>query len=271
MKKQLSFLFALFLLINCEDPIDIELNDADEKLVVEAYINWIKERKQTEQVVNLSLSSPYFDVQSKPANGAVVTIEDDKGQVYRFAEQQNTGRYLAQDTIPYTFDQSFTLKIQYRGERYSASESLKSVSSIVRIDQDEIDFFGSASVELEAHCFDPGKERNFSYFEFISETLSAPEYNVYRDDFSNGNEYYGFLLSSDLKSGDQVRIRQYGLSNIGYNFWYLLILQNTQQGGPFQTTPVNLIGNIVNESNTDLNPFGFFRISEVSEQIYTIN
>ena len=65
MKKQLSFLFALFLLINCEDPIDIELNDDDEKLVVEAYINWIKERKQTEQVVNLRLSSPYFDVHSK--------------------------------------------------------------------------------------------------------------------------------------------------------------------------------------------------------------
>ena len=271
MRKFLCFIIVLFLFVNCEDPIDILLNDADEKLVVEAYINWIKELKQTEQVVKLSLSSPYFNVQAKPANGALVTIEDDEGQVYRFVEEQNSGRYLAQDTIPYSLGQSFTLKIQYKGEHYHATESLKSVSSIERIEQDRINFFGSESVELEVHCFDPEEERNFSYFEFISEPLSVPEYSIYRDDFSNGGEYYGFLLSPDLESGDQIRIRQYGLSNIGYNFWYLLLLQNTQQGGPFQTTPVNLVGNIVHESNSDLNPFGFFRISEVSEKIYTIN
>lgn len=264
-------MFALLLLINCEDPIAVELNDADEKLVVEAYINWIKERGQTEQVVHLSLSSPYFNVQSKPASGAKVTVEDNAGRVYRFVEQQNTGSYYALDTIPYSFDLSFTLKIQYKGEEFNATESLQAVSSIERIEQDQIDFFGSEVLELEAHCVDPGKERNFSCFEFVSDSLPISEYNIYRDDFSNGSEYYGFLLTSDLKSGDQVRIRQYGLSNIAYNFWYLLILQNTQQGGPFQTTPVNLIGNIVHETNSELNPFGFFRISEVSEKFYTID
>ena len=101
--------------------------------------------------------------------------------------------------------------------------------------------FGQEAIQLEARAVDPIAERNFSFFEFTSQALEVPEYNVYRDDFNNGGEYYGFLLDQNLKEGDQVRIRQYGLSNIGYNYWYLLILQNTQQGGPFQATPVNLL------------------------------
>ena len=42
------------------------------------------------------------------------------------------------------------------------------------------------------------------------------------------------------------------------------------QGGPFQTNPVNLVGNIINESNPNLNPLGYFRISETSEVNYII-
>ena len=105
---------------------------------------------------------------------------------------------------------------------------------------------------------------------FKSDKLKKTEYNIYRDDFSSGTEYYGFLLSDELEPGDEVQIRQYGLSNIAYNFWYLLIFQNTEQGGPFQTTPVNIIGNMVNQSDSKLNPLGYFRISEVSQILYTV-
>ena len=93
---------------------------------------------------------------------------------------------------------------------------------------------------MEAYCFDPIEETNYSYFEFTSTELDFPEYNIFRDDFSSGGEYYGFLLDSGLNKGDLVKVRQFGLSNFGYNYWYLLILQNTQQGGPFVGTPVNL-------------------------------
>ena len=157
-----------------------------------------------------------------------------------------------------------------RDRYYSGKESLISVSDINRVEQEEVDFFGRESIQLQANSLDPLEERNFSFFEFKSDKLKKTEYSIYRDDFSNGTEYYGFLLSNELEPGDKVQIRQYGLSNIAYNFWYLLIFQNTEQGGPFQTTPVNIIGNMVHESNSKLNPLGYFRISEVSEILYTI-
>ena len=273
MRKFSLLIYVSIIFINCEDPIDVSLNDTKEILVVEAFINWIKEDKTTEQEVNLSLSSPYFNNDFKAANNANVIIEDEQGNIFNFYEQGNSGRYLTNDTIPYKLDETFTLKIEFKGEKYIAKESLISVSSIERVEQETVNLFGNESVQLEAHAYDPIDERNYSFFEFIQLSrigLEIPEYNVFRDDFSNGGEYYGFLLDSNLKKGDSIRIRQYGLSNIGYNYWYLLILQNTQQGGPFQTNPVNLVGNIINESNPNLNPLGYFRISEISEVNYII-
>ena len=61
MRKFSFIIYISIIFINCEDPIDISLNDTKEILVVEAFINWIKENKTTEQEVNLSLSSPYFN------------------------------------------------------------------------------------------------------------------------------------------------------------------------------------------------------------------
>lgn len=270
MRKFFFIIYISIIFINCEDPIDISLNDTKEILVVEAFINWIKENKTTEQEVNLSLSSQYFNNDFKAANNANVVIEDEQGNIYKFYEQGNSGRYLTSDTIPYKLNETFTLKIEFKGEKYIAKESLASVSSIERVEQETINLFGRESVQLEAHAYDPIDERNYSFFEFIGDKLEIPEYNVFRDDFSNGGEYFGFLLDSKLKTGDSIRIRQYGLSNIGYNFWYLLILQNTLQGGPFQTNPVNLVGNLVHESDSNLNPLGYFRVSEASEIKYII-
>ena len=116
MRKFSLLIYVSIIFINCEDPIDISLNDTKEILVVEAFINWIKENKTTEQVVNLSLSSPYFNTDFKAANNANVVIEDEQGNIFNFYEQGNSGRYLSSDTIPYKFDDTFTLKIEFRGE-----------------------------------------------------------------------------------------------------------------------------------------------------------
>ena len=51
---------------SCEDVVEIPLNDSKEILIVDAYINWIKETNKTEQKVNLSLSSPYFKKTYQP-------------------------------------------------------------------------------------------------------------------------------------------------------------------------------------------------------------
>ena len=60
MKKLLLVFITNLIFFSCEDVVEIPLNDSKEILIVDAYINWIKETNKTEQKVNLSLSSPYF-------------------------------------------------------------------------------------------------------------------------------------------------------------------------------------------------------------------
>ena len=255
----------------CEEIIDVDLNYSNERLVIEGHLNWIKESGQTEQIIVLSKTTPYFESIREAASGAEIQIRDLKNNIFEFAEKGNSGIYYPLDTIPFDIGNKLTLKIRYENQQYIGSEVLYPVASIYKIEQDSIPFFGNVATQIEAYSMDEKNEDNYSYFEFLSDRLDEQvEYNIYRDDFSNGSEYYGVILDGDLEKNDAVRIRQYSLSKTAYQYWYLLILQNTQQGGPFQTNPANLNGNMINLTKPDNSPLGYFRVSEVSEINYIV-
>jgi hypothetical protein len=52
---------------------------------------------------------------------------------------------------------------------------------------------------------------------------------------------------------------------------FTLLQQGSEEGGgPFETQPATVRGNCINQTNQDNFPFGYFRLSEVDEVIYTI-
>ena len=60
--KKLSLLFILIIItISCEDVIDVNLNNAEPRLVIDASINWFKGTTGNEQSIKLTLTAPYFD------------------------------------------------------------------------------------------------------------------------------------------------------------------------------------------------------------------
>ena len=270
MLRKIFIILILLFFSSCEEVVDIDLNYSDDRLVIEGYLNLIKENSKIEQQIILSKTTPYYEDETIPANGAKVQIIDYNNNIYQFEERDNTGRYYALETVPLKLGTNYTLQIQYENQDYIATEKLNQVAPIYKIEQDSIPLFGEIATQIKAFSMDAENEENYSYFEFLSETKDIKEYNVYRDDFSNGSEYYGILLNRRLKKGDSIRLRQYSLSKTAYQYWYLLILQNTQQGGPFQTNPANLNGNIINITRPENNPVGYFRVSEVSEIIYTV-
>jgi len=62
-----------------------------------------------------------------------------------------------------------------------------------------------------------------------------------------------------------------GVNKQFFNYLTLIIEQNGQNGGgPFQTAPSTLRGNIVNSTNPDNYPLGYFSISEANNFNLTI-
>ena len=91
------------------------------------------------------------------------------------------------------------------------------------------------------------------------------------DEFSNGNQKSWTFSDEDLKQGSVIAITHYGISKNYYNYMNKIIpLSGGSDGGPFQTTPAAVRGNIVNQTNIDNYALGYFSLSETDSATYTI-
>jgi hypothetical protein len=250
--------------------VDIKLNESEPRLVIEASINWFKGTIGNEQSIKLSLSAPFFGNNIPPANNAIVEISDSNGNIFNFIEENSTGIYRNSNFAP-IIDETYTLTIVYNGDTYKATEILKSVVPIDFIEQNNEGGFTGEEIELKAFYTDPEGIGNHYFFEFISDIPVIPTLEVYDDIFTDGNQVFGFYTEEDLESGDIVTIRNYGVSGRFYEFMFILLQQGSgDDGGPFQTQPATVRGNCINETDPENFPFGYFRLSEVDEVIYTV-
>ena len=268
--KHYIFLLAIVLLWSCEDVIEVDLNTSEPKLVIDASINYFKNTSGSEQDIKLTLSAPYFDDEVPPATGADVRVIKSSDDVFIFTEEGNSGIYTNTNFIS-QINETYELEIVYQGETYRATETMKSVVDIDFVEQNDDGGFTGEETELKAFYTDPANEENYYFFEFISDIPEIPTLEVYDDEFTDGNQIFGFYTEEELTTGDEVIIRNYGVSERFYEFMFILLQQNAEDGGgPFETQPATVRGNCINETNPNNFPLGYFRASEVAEFIYTV-
>lgn len=261
--KYILFIFALSV-VSCEEVIDLDLNTVEPKLVIEASIN-----KPTDSIyfpkIRLSLTAPYFDNEIPPVIDATVNITDENDNIYPFTHSENGWYYGDIEPIE---NVNYTLEVIYKNEIYTATTRLVSTVPIEFVEQrNDGGFFGDV-IELKAFFTDPADEENHYFFEGLSEKGNV--YDALTDEFFDGNLIFGFFLVEDIEPGDIVRFNLYGINRQNYNFLFTLLQQGDAPAGPFETQPATVRGNIVNQTNPDNFPLGYFRISEVSSLVYTV-
>ncbi|NND51842.1 MAG: DUF4249 domain-containing protein [Flavobacteriaceae bacterium] len=269
--RHLRFLFiGLILIVSCEDPIRVDLDTEAPRLVIDASINWFKGTPGNDQSIKLSLSAPYFNSVNPPANDAIVSIFDGNNTAFTFLEDGDSGIYKNSNFTP-ELEQTYVLTIVYDNEIYTGTETFIPVVPFDFIEQSNTGGFSGEDIEIKAYYTDPLNEENFYFFEFISDIPIIPTLEVYEDRFTNGNQIFGYYTEEDLASGDVVTVRNYGISEQFYAFMFILLQQNSEEGGgPFETQPATVRGNCVNTTNPDNFPLGYFRLSEVDEIDYTV-
>lgn len=270
MKKFIYITIVSLFIISCEDVIDIDVPSSDPKLVIDASINWFKGTPGNEQEIKLTLSAPYFDNEIPAATGAEIFITDTHNNTFSFIEEGSTGVYKNNTFIP-EIDGTFTLNITYNNEVYTATETLLPVNPIQYVEQENDGGFSGDEIEIKAFYQDPANQENYYLFEFINDIPTIPTLEVYDDEFTDGNQIFAFYSDEDLSSGNELIIRNFGVSERFYEFMFILLLQNSQDGGgPFETQPATVRGNCINSTNSENYPLGYFRLSEADEFIYTI-
>jgi hypothetical protein len=262
--------------MSCTDVIDVEVPEAPPRLVIEASLDWQKGTPGNEQVIKLSMSTPYFDnLLETPVTGAYVKVINEADQSEVQFTDLNNGNYSTEDFTP-IMGQSYTLVVNHNEELYLARETMTSVSDISDVYQSRENGFDKDALEVNIEFLDPQGIENFYLAIFQRRGDQFQTLIDLKDEFTDGNKmtiFYEKLEDDDtgeteFKPGDVVDISLLGLSEPYYNYIRLLIEQS-RSGGPFSTIPAEIKGNCINQSNPENYAFGYFRLSEVDKRVFT--
>jgi hypothetical protein len=278
--KKFHHTFIAFLLllvfsssfISCEDVVNVPLTTAAPRLVIDASINWEKGTQGNYQRIRLSTTTSFYDQQIPAVSNAVVFITNSQGQVFNFIENpENLGIYECFDFVP-MYQESYELTVVADGQTYTATETLIQVPEIIRVEQSVFNGFGGEATEVKFFFQDNGMTNDFYLIEFKEPTSILIDFGVINDRFFQGNEMFGLYISDDIQAGDILNMKVYSTSETFFNYMNILlsIAGNGGGGGPFQTPPATLRGNIVNQTNFSQYALGFFRVSEFDTLDYEI-
>ncbi|ALM48197.1 hypothetical protein AMR72_04370 [Flavobacterium psychrophilum] len=273
--KNIKYILLLtigLLFTACEEVVDVDLDTAEPRLVVDANINWIKGTDGSQQTVRLTTTGSYYEDIVPVVSGATVFVtNNDTNTVFTFTEDAGTGNYNCTNFVP-VIGNNYTLTVVYEGETYNATDKLYTTPDITRIVQNNEGGFLNEDVEVRLFFMDDGNEDNYYLTRYDTDVLPFPDYDVLDDEFFQGNEMFNFISDEDFKAGDVIHIKLQGISERYYNYMSILteLAGGGAGGGPFQTPPVNVRGNILNQTNQGNFALGYFRLGEVTAVDYTI-
>lgn len=272
MKKVITLIivFITVFFTGCEDVVNVDLDTATPKLVIEAAINWEKGTSGKQQFVKLTTTTGYFENVIPTVSNAVIYITNSRNEKFNFKEIQKTGRYICTDFIP-EIDETYTLTVISGGATYTAVETLKSVAPITRIEQNNQGGFTGKDIEIRAYYNDPADAANFYLYRYLYSNKITSNYYVDEDKFFQGNEFFSVSDDDELKPGDEIEITHYGISKQYYNYMSILVsIAGSNAGGPFQSPPATVKGNIINTTDKANYPLGYFSLSEKETKKFKI-
>ncbi|WP_293873303.1 DUF4249 family protein [Flavobacterium sp.] len=271
--KKFNYVFAFIiaiLMISCEDVIKVDLNTAAPRLVVNGSLQWQKGTLGNEQKIKLSTTTGFYDTTIPTVSGALITVTNSSNVAFNFTEEvPNSGVYLCHNFIP-EINQTYVMNLVLNGETYTGTETLKSVSPINTITQNNAGGFSGTDVEIKTYYTDPANIANYYLFKYKSSTNVVPSFQVSEDEFYQGNQFFGYYTNGDIKTGDNLDITIYGVSKRYFDYMSKLILISGGSNGPFSTPPATVRGNIINQINPSNYALGYFSVSETDFRNYII-
>ncbi|WP_343675009.1 DUF4249 family protein [Chitinophaga sp.] len=259
-----------FFLLSCTKVVEVDLETAAPKLVIDASIDWVKGTTGNEQKIALSTTTGYYDTAFPTVSGADIVVINSADIVFSFIENPGTGEYICSNFHP-VIGETYTLKVVLNGEIYTATETCIGVPKIEdNIAQNNKGGIGGDEVEITYYYQDNGSEENHYLQRILSPVSAYPDYKAEDDENSQGNLMRGNFSDKDLMAGDRINIRLYGISGRYYDYFRKLLAASGAESGPFQTTPGSVRGNIINQTHFANFAYGYFRLSEVDVKDYTI-
>ncbi len=270
--RMLTVLMLIMLMSSChEEVITVNLDTAVPRLVIDASIDWVKGTEGNIQTIRLTTTTGYYEEKAPTVSGAEVFVTNNSNTVFRFIEGHNPGEYVCTDFVP-AEGESYTLNILLNEERYMATETLIGVPDVEeQTEQFDDGGMDGKEIELTFYFQDDGHEYNYYLYSFITDCVAYPQYEVEDNEMTCGNLTQVYYSHEDMKSGDNITFKLYGISKRYYDYMAKIIPASSgDSGGMFPTTPGEVRGNITNITDKGNYPYGYFRLSQIDIKEYTV-
>ncbi len=264
MKKIYLFsILAMLIFTSCEKVVDIDVPSIEPKLIIDASFDVMFDQNPVvaNTVVKLSLSADYFDDEIPTVTNATVFLTNlSDSSILIFSDTNSDGNYKPINSFIPADDVEYELTVIYDNETYKGKATKVKSTVINNIEQGDDTLFSGDEIEIETSFTDDGTKENYYLFNF--------DYNNYvtiEDQFLNGSEYnFSYYIDMDeIELPSTVIIKLSGITKEYYTYFTILVNQSGQNGGgPFQSIPSSLLGNMINTTNENNFPLGYFHISE---------
>lgn len=238
----LAFLFS-----SCEKVVDINLNAASKKYVIEGVVTDEPGmcRVKITQTVNFSDANTF-----PPVGGAIVIVQDNNGSPALLTE--TTPGVYQTAAVNGTAEHLYSLSVDINGQKFSASSRMPPKISFDSLYVEDFPGFGDIQKYANAVFNDPTGKGNA--YRFILYRNGQPNKTIFvlNDDFSDGRTNTALLADfgndndeDEIKEGDTIRVDMLCIDLFVYKYWFSLNQSATGGGnGNSSASPGNPVSNI---------------------------
>lgn len=249
--KHIAYLITALLFTSCEKVIQLDLNSADPKLVIEGNITdqpgpYTVKLTQT---INFDQDNTF-----PPISGASVKISDNAGNTETLAES-TPGIYVT-STLTGIPGRVYTLEIIANDKTYTAISSMPSpvvIDTLVTITQSGGGGLGggggnTANKYVEAKFTDPAEIANYYRFILYIQNEEQNAIILDNDETKNGQvakrSVRAGRSAASLKVGDSVKVHMQSIDNNVYEYFRTLNQMGGGNGITGGSAPANPLTNI---------------------------
>lgn len=238
-----SIAYIIISFSSCKEPIDIELQDAEPIVVIEATLSNVNDSV----IIKISKTNDYMEAFKETivdVNSAIIISENDTIE----CERIKNGYYAAPFTFK-GFNKSYKVEVIENNIKYTATSTMKTnipIDSIKISDKDiawdtlfDKDYDKRDTLHLTIYFSDPVSDSNYYRLKvFVNDTLNEDTQYTFDDFYINGLTYSLGYETQKFNSEDKVRLEFIQYDKPTYTFFYTMYFAMGQQAGgtPFNPT-----------------------------------
>lgn len=260
----LSFFILCTAFVSCEKVIDIDLDDAEKKYVVEGVVT----DEAGTAFVLLSQTKNFSDNNSfEGVSNATVTITDDEGVVSTLNET-STGKYENASLTGKT-GKTYSLKVSINGSIFAATSTIPGKVNMDSLFISDDDLFGESRKTANVQYTDPaGLGQNYRFVQYVNGVKEKSLF-ILNDDYTDGNESivtlrtFGDEEDDEIKTGDIVEVDMLCIDAAIYKYWYSFE-SGGASGDNNSASPSNPLSNITGGA------IGYFSAHTIQRKMVTV-